>query len=111
MQVTPRSSSDTGSLITFQAPAPPVGSVEVAISPRRATAAQKVVVGQDTPEKCVFGPVGSSSATVHADASPVGFVEVITLPSKLTATHIEVVGQETPLICFWFGDPGAMSPA
>jgi hypothetical protein len=68
--------------------------VEVVTSPLTSTAAQKVVVGQETPASLVR-PL--TLAAVHAEPLPVGSVDVTALPRLSTATHSELDGHDTEL--------------
>ncbi len=77
------------------APAPPVGLDEVSTPPFPSTAAQKVVVGHETPQSCLGPDIDASTVVrAHAPAPPVGFVEVSTPPVPSTATHSAVDGHE-----------------
>jgi hypothetical protein len=70
----PGEAADTTPL--FQAPIPPVGSVEVRIFAALSTATHKLVVGQDTPVN-ESAPLRSMPGVVlHAPAPPVGLLEV-----------------------------------
>src|ERR1044071_7126909 len=85
-----------GSWVRLQAPAPPVGLVELRICPSLPTATQSPVVGQETPRS---SRPSKSCVRFQAPAPAVGVVEVSTLPLPPTATQRSDDGQETP--CIW----------
>jgi hypothetical protein len=81
--------------LVAHAATPPVGSVELKMSPVSSPATHESVVGQET-ERSAVDP--SMSAMFQADASPVGFVDVTMSPASTPAsvtTHNEADGQET----------------
>src|SRR5947208_734775 len=80
-------------LATLQAPAPPVGLVELTTLPPLSTATQSDVDGHEMP---LIPLLPSTLVTVQAPAPPVGLVEVTTLPTLSTATQSDVDGHETP---------------
>jgi hypothetical protein len=82
------------SLVTLQALARPVGSVDVTTSPCRVIAAQKVTVGHEMAEMELAA--GSTAwVIVHPLAVPPGTVEVRTSPDPSAATQNERLGHET----------------
>ena len=92
---TPSSSLVPSTWVTFHAPTPPVGSVEVTTFPSSSTATHNSADGHETPRRLC---VSSTSPTVQALAPPVGSVEVRTSPALLTATHNPFDGQDMPKI-------------
>jgi hypothetical protein len=78
-----------------QAAAPPVGCVEVAMSPNESTATQRLLEAQDTPTSWV---TPDTLATFHAVDPDAGLVDVTTFPPSSTATHNPVLGQDTLLM-------------
>ncbi len=79
---------------SFQALAPPVGSVEVSIAPLLLNATQSEAEAHDTALKKPL----ATGVVCQADVPPVGFVEVTTSPAPSTATQSDVEGHETPRI-------------
>src|SRR5450756_1420219 len=79
-------------LVTVQAPAPPVGLLEVTTLPAKSTATQRPLLGQDTPRRTLEP---STWVTVQAAAPPVGLLEVTTLALPSTATQRPLLGQDT----------------
>src|SRR6266508_5496011 len=80
----------------IQAPAPPVGLVEVRTSPSVAlilrAATQKPMPGHVT---AMSGLEPSRRLTFQAAAPPVGLVEVITFPARSPATQRLLVAHDT----------------
>jgi hypothetical protein len=85
-------------VVAVHAPTPPVGSVDVTVTPlvpMLPTATQNDRVGHEMPYRSTSLPTDTTS---HAPAPPVGFVEVSTLPDPSTAAQNDAVGQDTPVI-------------
>ena len=80
-------------LAELQAPAPPVGSVAVTISPPPSSATQRAVETHETPAK---PNVFVMLAGVHPPAPLVGSEEVTRSPVLVPATHSEAAGHDTP---------------
>ena len=78
-------------LTVCQAPAPPLGLVEVMTWPSPSVATHSETDGQEIPASA--DP--STLAAVHAAAPPVGSVEVTTLPESSMATQRDTDGQST----------------
>src|ERR1700677_1515262 len=79
---------------------PPVGSVELQVSPIPSIATHIAVEGHETltAEAGLFSATARlSGATVQAPAPPVGSVELTRSRSVSTATHRVTAGQETLL--------------
>ena len=90
--------------VTFQAPRPPVGLVDVITLKLASTVTHNDADAHDTRfrpkhplpgEQSVDEP--STSAVRHADVPPVGFVDVSTFPRASTATHSDLDGHDTPV--------------
>jgi hypothetical protein len=113
---TPTGSPKGLALTADQAPAPPVGLVEVTIpvSYTFESATHSDTVGQDTPTNPSTGKV----VTVHALSPPFGSVDVITpegfpspgSPSLKVATHSDDDGHDTPVIVTTPGKEKACHP-
>jgi hypothetical protein len=82
-------------VVVFQAPAPPVGLVEVRRVLPLATTAQKEEVGQEIPTKMA---VPSISVLVQVGVLEEGLVVVRRFPLASTAAQKLVDGHETPKI-------------
>jgi hypothetical protein len=78
--------------VTFQAAAPPVGSVEVITLPRSSTATHRDAEGQET---LLMRPA-STATTVQAVGPPEGFADVTMCPRTPTPTQKDDLKQETP---------------
>ena len=91
------SALDTGSsTVTFQADAPPAGSVEVSTSPAAPTATHRDTAGQDRPWIPAWsGTICAAVRVMRQLPGPAkGSVEVTMSPCTSPATHSEAVGHE-----------------
>src|SRR3954471_19084926 len=83
--------ASVSNVVEVQAPAPPVGSVEVTIRPPEPVATHSVVDAHEIDSSEAPG----IDVACHALAPPVGFVEVRIVSPVVTAAQNVVVGHET----------------